>query len=93
MKQAKSPFFVLALAAATFALVAVYVFSFAYQRGETFAEGSSHRATKDGMRALALLLEKRGHPIARLQDAWTLKKTRGVLFSISSHHDKNVKGG
>lgn len=81
-----APFLFLALAAAAVAGTGLLLFSYSFRRGESFAEGSSYRATRDGMRALALLLEKQGHTVRRLTDAWALRGSKGVFIANAAHH-------
>lgn len=93
MKRAL-PYVILVLAAAAVAGTGILLFSYAFRRGESFAEGSSNRATEDGLRALALLMEAQGHSVARLTETWSLKGRRGVLISAGAHHAPVVaKGG
>jgi len=89
-----TPLVFLVLAAAAVGGTGYLLFSYSFRRGETFAEGSSFRATKDGLRALALLLEKQGHSVDRLTEAWTLKGRKGVFISSAAHHPpKALSGG
>ena len=93
MKRAL-PYAILVLAAAAVAGTGILLFSYAFRRGESFAQGSSYRATEDGLRALALLMEAQGHSVGRVTDPWSLKKKRGVLVSFGAHHAPGVsKGG
>ncbi|HZL72026.1 MAG TPA: hypothetical protein VFC86_06180 [Planctomycetota bacterium] len=88
-----TPFVFLVLAAAAVGGTGYLLFSYSFRRGETFAEGSSYRATKDGLRALALLLEQQGHSVDRLTEAWTLKDRKGVFISNAAHHAPAGGGG
>lgn len=93
MKRAL-PYAILVLAAAAVGGTGILLFSYAFRRGESFAEGSSYRATEDGLRALALLMEAQGHSVERLTDPWSLRRKKGVLFSLGAHHAPGVsKGG
>ena len=88
------PYIILGLSAAAVAGTGILLFSYAFRRGESFAEGSSYRATEDGLRALALLMESQGHAVARLADPWGLKGMKGVLVSSAAHHAPvAAKGG
>ena len=88
-----APFLFLVLAAAAVGGTGYLLFSYSFRRGETFAEGSSYRATGDGLRALALLLEKQGHSVDRLTDAWALSGKKGVFISSAAHHPPAMAGG
>jgi hypothetical protein len=87
------PYFFLVLAAAAVAGTGILLFSYAFRRGETFAEGSSYRATRDGLRALALLLEEQGHDVTRLTDPWALQGKKGVFISSAAHHERATFSG
>jgi hypothetical protein len=87
------PYVFLFLAAALVAGVGILLFSYSFRRGESFAEGSSFRATPDGLRALALLLEKQGHEVNRLTDPWTLRERKGVFISSAAHHSPAARSG
>lgn len=88
MKRSMGTFAILSLAGISFALAALFVFAYAYRRGESYAESSSFRATKDGLRAFALLLEARQFKVSRLQEEWSLKDRKGVLISLGSPKDE-----
>jgi len=88
------PYAILVLAAAAVGATGILLFSYAFKRGESFAQGSSYRATEDGLRALALLMEAQGHSVERLTEPWNLPKKKGVLVSFGAHHAPGVsKGG
>jgi hypothetical protein len=81
-----APLAILGAAGAAAALVALAVFSYAFRRGESFAEGSSYRATPEGLRALALLAEAQGHAVSRLAHPWDLAGRRGALVVAGLRH-------
>jgi hypothetical protein len=83
----------LVLAAMAVATTGYLIFSYSFRRGESFAEGSSYRATKDGLRALASLLEERGRTVTRLTDPWRLAERRGVFISSAAHHPPSAPAG
>jgi len=88
------PYAILALAAVAVGGTGILLFSYAFRRGESFAEGSSYRATEDGLRALALLAEAQGHSVARLTEPSGLKTSKGVFISVGAHHAPAMgKGG
>ncbi len=88
MRKAALAVAVVVAAGVAAALVAVLVFSYAFRRGESFAEGSSYRAAPDGLRALALLAESQGYAVVRLFDPWELARYRGVLVSAAAHREQ-----
>lgn len=87
------PMVFLVLAAMAVATTGYFIFSYSFARGESFAEGSSYRATKDGLRALALLLEARGRSVTRLTDPWLLQERKGVFISSAAHHPPSAPRG